>query len=153
MLDYLEENSGKENSMRAGVIVYNPFLDKILLIHRWKNRQEYFVIPGGTIELGEEPLEAALREIKEEVNLSFSTDQLHTAFSLNNQGKEEYYFYTSLSTDETPLMQGEELERSSLQNIYQPEWVSLQELYNHNLRPESLKSLLLELLTQESLKN
>ena len=111
------------------------------------------MIPGGTIELGEGPLEAALREMKEEVNLSFSADQLHTAFSFNNQGKEEYYFYTSLSTAETPLMQGEELERSSLQNIYQPEWVSLQELYNHNLRPESLKSLLLEFLTQESLKN
>ena len=62
--------------MRAGVIVYNPFLDKILLIHRWKNGQEYFVIPGGTIELGEGPLEAALREMKEEVNLSFSADQL-----------------------------------------------------------------------------
>ena len=88
--------------MRAGVIVYNPFLDKILLIYRWKNRQEYFVIPGGTIELGEGPLEAALREMKEEVNLSFSADQLHTAFSLNNQGKEEYYFYTELYTAETP---------------------------------------------------
>ena len=101
--------------MRAGVIVYNPFFDKILLIHRWKNGQEYFVIPGGTIELGEGPLETALREMKEEVNLNFSADQLYTAFSLNNQGKEEYYFYTSLSTAETPLMQGEELERSSLQ--------------------------------------
>ena len=139
--------------MRAGVIVYNPFLDKILLIHRWKNGQEYLVIPGGTIELGEGPLETALREMKEEVNLSFSADQLHTAFSLNNQRKEEYYFYTELCTVETLLMQGEELERSSLQNIYQPEWVSLQELYNHSLRPESLKSLLLEFLTQESLKN
>lgn len=139
--------------MRAGVIVYNPFFDKILLIHRWKNGQEYFVIPSGTIELGEGPLETALREMKEEVNLNFSADQLYTAFSLNNQGKEEYYFYTSLSTAETPLMQGEELERSSLQNIYLPEWVSLQELYNHNLRPKSLKSLLLEFLTQESLKN
>ena len=139
--------------MRAGVIVYNPFLDKILLIHRWKNGQEYLVIPDGTIELGEGPLEAALREMKEEVNLSFSADQLHTAFSFNNQGKEEYYFYTSLSTSETPRIQGEELERSSLQNIYQPEWVSLQDIYSHSLRPESLKSLLLEFLTQESLKN
>ena len=50
-------------------------------------------------------------------------------------------------------MQGEEARRSGPQNIYQLEWVSLQELYNHNLRPESLKSLLLEFLTQESLKN
>lgn len=139
--------------MRAGVIVYNPFLDKILLIHRWKNGQEYFVIPGGTIEPGEKALEAALREMKEEVNLTFSADQLCTAFSLNNQGRQEYYFYAELCTAETPLIQGEELERSSLQNIYQPEWVSLQDIYSHNLRPESLKSLLLEFLTQESLKN
>ena len=139
--------------MRAGVIVYNSFLDKILLIHRWKNGQEYFVIPGGTIEPGEKALGAALREMKEEVNLSFSVDQLRTAFSLNNQSKEEYYFYAELCTVETPLIQGEEAQRSSPQNIYQPEWVSLQELYNHNLRPESLKSLLLEFLTQESLKN
>ena len=139
--------------MRAGVIIYNPFLDKILLIHHWKNGQEYFVIPGGTIEPGEKALGAALREMKEEVNLSFSADQLRTAFSLNNQGKEEYYFYAELCTVETPLIQGEELERSSLQNIYQPEWVSLQDIYSHNLRPESLKSLLLEFLTQESLKN
>ena len=124
--------------MRAGVIVYNPFLDKILLIHRWKNGQEYLVIPGGTIELGEGPLEAALREMKEEVNLNFSADQLYTAFSLNNQGKEEHYFYTSLSTAETPLMQGEELERSSLQNISQPEGVSWQELNNPIRRPEAL---------------
>lgn len=139
--------------MRAGVIIYNPFLDKILLIHRWKDGQEYFVIPGGTIEPGEKPLEAALREMKEEIDLTFSADQLRTAFSLNNQGKEEYYFYAELCTVETPLIQGEEAQRSSPQNIYQPEWVSLQDIYSHNLRPESLKSLLLEFLTQESLKN
>ena len=139
--------------MRAGVIVYNPFLDKILLIHRWKDGQEYFVIPGGTIEPGEKPLEAALREMKEEIDLTFSADQLCTAFSLNNQGKEEYYFYAELCTVETPLIQGEEVQRSSPQNIYQPKWVSLQDIYSHNLRPESLKSLLLEFLTQESLKN
>ena len=139
--------------MRAGVIIYNPFLDKILLIHRWKDGQEYFVIPGGTIEHGEKPLEAALREMKEEIDLIFSADQLCTAFSLNNQGKEEYYFYAELCTVETPLIRGEEAQRSSPKNIYQPKWVSLQDIYSHNLRPESLKSLLLEFLTQESLKN
>ena len=133
--------------MRAGVIIYNPFLDKILLIHRWKDGQEYFVIPGGTIEPGEKPLEAALREMKEEVDLTFSADQLRTAFSLNNQGKEEYYFYAELCTVETPLIQGEEARRSGPKNIYHPKWVSLQELYNYNLRPESLKSLLLKFLT------
>lgn len=139
--------------MRAGIIIYNPLVDKILLIHRWKENQEYFVIPGGTIESGETPLEAALREIKEEIDLVFLENQLRTAFSFNNQGTEEYYFYTNLTTADTPLIHGEEAKRSNSHNIYQPEWVSLQDIDSHNLRPEILKSLLLEFLTQESLKN
>ena len=36
--------------MRAGVILFNPQTKKILLIHRWKNGEEYFVIPGGGAE-------------------------------------------------------------------------------------------------------
>lgn len=78
--------------MRAGIIIYNPFLDKILLIHRWKDGQEYFVIPGGTIEPEERPLEAALREIKEEVDFTFSADQLAQLFPLIIRGKSSIIF-------------------------------------------------------------
>ena len=37
--------------MRAGVILYNLKTKQLLLIHRWKNGKEYFVIPGGGINI------------------------------------------------------------------------------------------------------
>ena len=53
--------------MRAGVILFNPETKQILLIHRWKNGEEYFVIPGGGAESGETAVQAAQREIQEEL--------------------------------------------------------------------------------------
>ena len=50
--------------MRAGVILYNPQTKQILLIHRWKNGEEYFVIPGGGAESGETAVQSAQREIR-----------------------------------------------------------------------------------------
>ncbi len=43
---------------------------KILLIHRIKNGQEYFVFPGGGIIEHENAEDAVVREIKEELILS-----------------------------------------------------------------------------------
>ena len=139
--------------MRAGIIIYNPLSDKILLIHRWKKGEEYLVIPGGQIEQGENPLAAARREIREELGLDFHQNELKAAFSFQNEGEQEHYFYTVLTDSTAPVIQGEEAERSSQDNIYQPEWVDLKTLYQQPLRPAQLKSLLLEFLAQESLKN
>ena len=53
--------------MRAGILIYHPKLKSILTIYRYKNGQHYYVLPGGQIEKRESPIEAAIREIKEEV--------------------------------------------------------------------------------------
>ena len=53
--------------MRAGVLIYHPKLNSILTIYRYKNGQHYYVLSGGQIEESESPIEAAIREIKEEV--------------------------------------------------------------------------------------
>ena len=53
--------------MRAGVLIYHPKLNSILTIYRYKNGQHYYVLSGGQIEKSESPIEAAIREIKEEV--------------------------------------------------------------------------------------
>ena len=50
--------------MRAGVILFNPQTKQILLIHRWKNGEEYFVIPGGGAESDETAVQSAQREIQ-----------------------------------------------------------------------------------------
>jgi len=43
--------------------------NNVLLFHRFKNGEEYWVFPGGSIEEGESPEDAVDREIKEELNL------------------------------------------------------------------------------------
>jgi len=43
--------------------------EKVFLIHRQKEGCEYYVLPGGSIEEGETPEAACIREAKEETSL------------------------------------------------------------------------------------
>ena len=139
--------------MRAGVILFNPQTKQILLIHRWKNGEEYFVIPGGGAESGETAVQAAQREIQEELGWSLSEKQLQPAFSFRNGQLLEIYFHATISHTSVPMIQGVEALRSHAQNIYQPEWLDIEAIFGLNLRPSGLKNLLLDWLTQEGLKN
>lgn len=139
--------------MRAGVILYNPQTKQILLIHRWKNGEEYFVIPGGGAESGETAVQAAQREIQEELGWSLSEKQLQPAFTFRNGQRLETYFHATISHTSAPMIQGEEALRSHAQNVYQPEWLDIEAICGLNLRPSGLKNLLLDCLTQEGLKN
>ena len=139
--------------MRAGVIPPNPQTKDILLIHRWKNGEEYFVIPGGGAESGETAVQAAQREIQEELGWSLSEKQLQPAFSFRNGQLLEIYFHATISHTSVPMIQGVEALRSHAQNIYQPEWLDIEAICDLNLRPAGLKNLLQDCLTQEGLKN
>ena len=139
--------------MRAGVILYNPQTKQILLIHRWKNGEEYFVIPGGGAESGETAVQAAQREIQEELGWSLSEKQLQPTFTFRNGQRLETYFHATISHTSAPMIQGEEALRSHAQNIYQPEWLDIEAICGLNIRPSGLKNLLLDCLTQEGLKN
>ena len=138
--------------MRAGVILYNLKTKQLLLIHRWKNGKEYFVIPGGGVNLNETVLQAAQREIREELGWTLSEKVLKPAFSFQNTDKLEVYFFTAISDRPAPAIQGEELLRSNHYNRYQPEWIMIDKLDQLNLQPVTLKNLLLEFLIQEGLK-
>ena len=94
--------------MRAGVILYNPRSKQTLLIHRWKNGDEYFVIPGGGAEPGETAVQAAQREIQEELGWSLSEEQLQPAFTFRNGQRLEIYFHATIGHTEQPMLQGEE---------------------------------------------
>ena len=139
--------------MRAGVILFNPQTKQILLIHRWKNGEEYFVIPGGGAESGETAVQVAQREIQEELGWSLSEKQLQQAFTFRNGQRFETYFHATISHTSAPMIQGEEALRSHAQNVYQPEWLDIEAICDLNLRPAGLKNLLLDCLTQEGLKN
>ena len=50
--------------------------EKLLVIRRWRNGRSFIVIPGGGIEAGESPDEAARREALEETSLRVTLDSL-----------------------------------------------------------------------------
>ncbi|SRR6266481_2271125 len=68
--------------MQKGLIVHTVISNnrgEVLLIKRSKNNDvfpEYWDIPGGTLEDGEDPSQGAIREIKEETGLSISDVKL-----------------------------------------------------------------------------
>lgn len=51
--------------------------------------------PGGTVEEGEVPKEAAIREMREEFEIEICSIKLLTTFSLSNEFSGNYYIYSA----------------------------------------------------------
>jgi len=62
----------KYTRLRAGIIVIK---DNLILLSRERDKPDEFAIPGGGIEPGETPVEAAIREAAEEVNILITNPQ------------------------------------------------------------------------------
>ena len=127
--------------MRVAAIIIKD--NKILLIHRIKNGQEYYVFPGGGVKEEESLEEAISREIKEELTLDIKL--FKQIFSITNQNQEEHYFLVE-DFDGTPILNGEERERMNENNQYMPTWIKLDKAINlSNLYPAQAKDWLKDL--------
>lgn len=97
--------------------------DEVLLIHRHKNGEEYWVLPGGGVE-DEETLEEALRrEVMEETSLEM------TSFVLIGEHEREdgaKHIFFEIISEGDPLLGGPEKEAMDQNNIYILEWVNIQ---------------------------
>jgi len=124
---------------RAAVIIIKR--DKILLMHRFKQGQEYWVIPGGTIEPGETPEQTAIREIKEETNLDIEIDEifctLHDQFHCG-------VYYIGKNPDGMVKLGGPEAVRQSDENFYSPKWVVLKDVKELTLYPKEIKKKIID---------
>ena len=124
----------------VGVIVKN---DKVLLMRRIRNGQEYYVFPGGGVEQGESTETAIVREIKEELSINPKIDKL--LFEIENQGRQEYYYLIKEFSGQ-PQLGGEEKQRMNENNQYYPVWMELDKLTNlDNLYPELVKKKIMDL--------
>ena len=124
----------------VGVIVKN---DKVLLMRRIKDGQEYYVFPGGGVKEGESTETATIREIKEELSINPKIDKL--LFEIENQGRQEYYYLIKEFSGQ-PQLGGEEKQRMNENNQYYPVWMELDKLTNlDNLYPELVKKKIMDL--------
>lgn len=128
----------------AAIIIQNGSL---LLIHRQKPDQDYYILPGGGVELDESFQEACIREVKEETGL----DVLHLQLVHKYHSKvgEEHYFLTRIPALE-PVLGGSEAKRQSPTNIYEFEWVEASRLEEINLLPPAARRICLEIMRQDN---
>ena len=120
---------------RAAVFIVRD--GKLLVIHRRKRGESYDAIPGGKLEEGESPAEAAVREVAEETGMTIRVGA--PVFVLDNEGRRESYF-DALEAKGEPVLGGPELERNSPENSYVLDWMSLRDLKNAPIKPPALKS-------------
>lgn len=118
--------------------------NKILLLRRIKNGEEYFVFPGGGVEKGESIKDATVREMKEEFCIDIKIDRflfkLFVPTNEHDSGRMSY-FYLVKEFKGTPKLGGPEKKRMNKNNQYYPEWKKLNQLKElTNLYPEEAKN-------------
>jgi len=129
----------KKNRATA-IIIRNG---KLLLIHRQKPGRDYYVLPGGGVDLEESFEETCTREVKEETGLDVLA--LRLVFRYITLEKEENYYVTKVTPAE-PVLGGAEAERQSPEDTYTFLWVEAAQLESLNLLPGVARRICLEIL-------
>ena len=106
--------------------------DNLYTMFRRKKKEngktkEYYVIPGGGVDEGEDFEKAVLRELKEE----FSIDaEIEEYLGVKETDDTVEHFFKCRIINGTPKLGGEELERCSEENYYEIRKVSIKDLDN-----------------------
>lgn len=87
-IDYQELT--KKRKFVAACIIFKKQNDKIEVLLEKRGtppNKNKWCIPGGHVEIGENPIDAAVREIKEETNLTLNPNKLIHLTDNNSKGK------------------------------------------------------------------
>jgi 8-oxo-dGTP diphosphatase len=112
---------------------------KVLLIHRQKKGEQYYVFPGGGIEDVETHETALKREVLEELGLNVSVGNIFTDYQ-----NEAFYFCTivggKLGTGDGPEFQIGSIDKG----VYTPQWINYINFVQLTVFPEPIKIKLYE---------
>lgn len=126
---------GPRKSARVLIVKDGKLLVFLRKRHSQKTNEwiEYYSIPGGGIDRGESPEDAAVRELQEEMGVVVELEQ----FVAHRKAKRfEHYVYTAHIVSGKPTLQlnSEEAGYMSDTNQYIVHWVDVAELSRENLR-------------------
>lgn len=84
-LEHFKEYSEKLDRRMSTAAVILESEDKVLIVKA--NYKSHWTFPGGTIDAGETPKQAAVRELKEETNLDVDPDKLTFGWVVNRASR------------------------------------------------------------------
>lgn len=114
----------------ASVIIED---NKVALIKRVRDEQTYYVFPGGGIENGETPRQAAIRETFEELGVEIQVTKIVKTIQYNGT---QYYFLAQIIGGVFGNGKGEEFTNDCRhRGTYEPVWIALGELSALDVRP------------------
>jgi 8-oxo-dGTP diphosphatase len=127
-----------------GLVIDNG---RIILMERWRDGLHYFSVPGGGVESGETPEEAAVRELYEELGIRVSVDrkvyEMHTDEAIHHIFLCEYHGGEPRLQPHAP----EIIEHTKGDNRFVPRWVACESvatlpfLYWEPLRADLVEDL------------
>jgi 8-oxo-dGTP diphosphatase len=132
-------------SYRAGIILFQD--DKIALIERHRAGLHYYTFPGGHVDKGETPEQAAVRETEEELGLQVKLKQLVAQFGWH--GKWQYYYLAEFTSGTFGTGKGEELfDPPTERGTYHPMWMPVAEILNQPVIPRELTELVIRAINE-----
>lgn len=132
--------------VRAGIVLIQG--DKVALIERHRAGLDYFVFPGGGVDDGESPEQAAIREAMEELGVEVAIKQKVAEIRLGHKSR-QIYFLVELTGGEFGTGIGEEYTNadpeSPEEGIYIPIWMQIDQLPLHqNIYPADVAKLVVK---------
>lgn len=132
----------------ARAIIIND--GKLIVMHRNKFGTQYATLPGGNIEMGESAEQALHRELAEEVCINYKNPKLVLIEHAGDPYGDQYIFLCEYVSGEPMLHPHSEEEQINKlgQNLYKPDWLSLETLTTTEFVSRELKEKILHYTKQ-----
>jgi 8-oxo-dGTP diphosphatase len=128
-------------SYRAAIVLLQD--DKIALIERQRAGLHYFTFPGGHVESGETPEQAAVREAGEELGLEVSIQRLLAEIWWHDLP--QYYYLVEAVGGQFGTGKGEEMQHPRpKKGTYRPIWMPVEDLLNLPVLPRRFAEILVK---------